>query len=29
MLNLLRGDAMQTYDHYAAMLNEGPDGAPI
>ena len=29
VLNLLRGDAMQTYDHYAAMLNEGPDGAPL
>jgi len=29
VLNLLRGDAMQTYDHYAAMLNEGPDGAPV
>jgi len=29
VLNLLRGDAMQTYDHYAVMLNEGPDGAPV
>ena len=29
VLDLLRGDAMRTYDHYAAMLNEGPDGAPI
>ena len=29
VLNLLRGDAMQTYDHYAAMLNEGPDGSPV
>ena len=29
VMDMLRGDAMQTYDHYAAMLNEGPDGAPL
>ena len=29
VLDLLRTDAMQTYDHYAAMLNEGIDGAPV
>ncbi len=28
VLDLLRGDAMRTYDHYAAMLNEGADGTP-
>ena len=29
VLDLLRGDAMRTYDHYAAMLNEGVDGVAI
>ena len=29
VLDLLRGDAMRTYDHYAAMLNEGVDGTPV
>jgi len=29
VLNLLRGDAMRTYDHYALMLNEGIDGTPV
>ena len=29
VMDMLRNDAMQTYDHYAAMLNEGPDGAPL
>jgi thymidylate synthase (FAD) len=28
VLDLLRSDAMQTYDHYAAMLNENEDGTP-
>jgi thymidylate synthase (FAD) len=28
VLELLRTDATRTYDNYAAMLNEGPDGAP-
>ena len=28
VLDLLRGDAMRTYDHYAMMLNEGIDGSP-
>ncbi len=28
VLDLLRGDAMQTYDHYAEMLNEDESGAP-
>ena len=28
VLNLLRADAIQTYDHYAEMLNEGTDGQP-
>ncbi|MEI7713553.1 MAG: FAD-dependent thymidylate synthase [Rhodospirillales bacterium] len=28
VLDILRGDAMQTYDHYAAMLNEDETGAP-
>ena len=28
VLDLLRGDAMQTYDHYAEMLNEAADGTP-
>ncbi len=28
VLDLLRGDAARTYDHYLAMLNEGEDGAP-
>jgi thymidylate synthase (FAD) len=28
VLDLLRGDARQTYDHYLHMLNEGEDGAP-
>jgi thymidylate synthase (FAD) len=28
VLDLLRGDAMRTYDHYAEMLNENPDGTP-
>jgi thymidylate synthase (FAD) len=27
-MDLLRSDAMQTYDHYAAMLNENEDGTP-
>ena len=29
VLDLLRGDAMRTYDHYAAMLNEGVDGVAV
>ncbi len=29
VLDLLRGDAMRTYDHYAWMLNEGTDGEPV
>jgi len=29
VLDLLRGDAMRTYDHYVDMLNERPDGAPV
>ncbi|SDB31788.1 FAD-dependent thymidylate synthase [Belnapia rosea] len=29
VLDLLRGDAMQTYDHYAWMLNEDADGTPL
>ena len=29
VLDLLRGDAMRTYDNYAAMLNEGIDGAAV
>jgi thymidylate synthase (FAD) len=29
VLDLLRADATRTYDNYAAMLNEGPDGAPV
>lgn len=29
VLDLLRGDAMRTYDHYATMLNEGVDGTPV
>jgi thymidylate synthase (FAD) len=29
VLELLRADATRTYDNYAAMLNEGPDGAPV
>jgi thymidylate synthase (FAD) len=28
VLDLLRQDAIRTYDHYALMLNEGVDGAP-
>jgi thymidylate synthase (FAD) len=28
VLDILRSDATRTYDHYAAMLNEGPDGEP-
>jgi thymidylate synthase (FAD) len=28
VLDLLRADAMRTYDHYAWMLNENPDGTP-
>jgi len=28
VMDLLRGDAEQTYDHYDEMLNEGPDGTP-
>ena len=28
VMDLLRGDAMRTYDNYAAMLNENPDGTP-
>jgi thymidylate synthase (FAD) len=29
VLDLLRGDAARTYDHYAEMLNEDADGAPL
>ena len=29
VLDLLRSDAMQTYDHYADMLNEDADGQPV
>eukprot|EP01037_Dinobryon_pediforme_P010903 gene10903-10985_t len=29
VMDLLRSDAMQTYDHYAMMLNENEDGTPI
>jgi thymidylate synthase (FAD) len=29
VMDLLRSDAMQTYDHYALMLNENEDGTPI
>jgi thymidylate synthase (FAD) len=29
ILDLLREDATRTYDHYAEMLNEGPDGAKL
>ena len=28
VMELLRGDANQAYDHYAEMLNEGEDGTP-
>ena len=28
VMDLLRSDAMQTYDHYAEMLNENEDGTP-
>ena len=28
VLDMLRGDATRTHDHYAAMLNEAPDGQP-
>ncbi len=29
VMDMLRSDAMQTYDHYAEMLNEDADGAPL
>lgn len=29
VLDMLRGDATRSYDHYAAMLNEGVDGEPV
>ena len=29
VMDLLRHDAMQTYDHYAEMLNEAADGSPL
>ena len=29
VLAILNDDAMRTYDHYAAMLNEAPDGTPL
>ena len=29
VLDLLRGDAMRTYDHYAEMLNEDAEGQPL
>src|SRR5579859_4928881 len=29
VLDILRADAARCYDDYAAMLNEGPDGAPL
>jgi thymidylate synthase (FAD) len=29
VLELLRADATRTYDTYAALLNEGPDGQPV
>ncbi len=29
VIDMLRGDAMQTYDHYADMLNEDADGNPV
>lgn len=29
VLDMLRADATRTYDHYAAMLNEGMDGQPV
>ena len=29
VLDILRGDAMRTYDHYVGMLNEGADGVPV
>jgi thymidylate synthase (FAD) len=29
VLDTLRSDAMRTYDNYATMLNEGPDGEPV
>jgi thymidylate synthase (FAD) len=29
VLTLLRDDAARNYDHYAAMLNEDPDGNPV
>ncbi len=29
VLDLLRGDAIQTYDHYAWMLNEDTEGQPL
>ena len=29
VLDILRADAMRTYDNYAKMLNEGPDGEPV
>ena len=29
VLDLLRGDAAQTYDHYAEMLNEDAEGEPL
>ena len=29
VLDLLRSDAMRTYDNYARMLNEGPDGDAV
>jgi thymidylate synthase (FAD) len=29
VLDILRSDAMRTYDNYAHMLNEAPDGTPL
>jgi thymidylate synthase (FAD) len=29
VLDLLRADAVRCHEHYVAMLNEGPDGAPL
>jgi thymidylate synthase (FAD) len=29
VLDMLRSDAMQTYDHYAEMLNEDAEGTPV
>ena len=29
VLDLLRGDSERTYEHYAWMLNEAPDGTPV